>query len=131
MSRRPPRATRTDPLVPDTKLCRSAREVRCRNRDARKASLAFAFARRRVRAAAGGRHHACGTAPRTEKAGTARAFRDGQTGPGFREPRFPLRRRYCARRTRSRTDVAWRARSEEHTSEIQSLMRTSYDFFFL
>src|SRR3546814_8010459 len=116
MSRRPPRATRTDPLVPDTKLCRSAREVRCRNRDARKASLAFAFARRRVRAAAGGRHHACGTAPRTEKAGTARAFRDGQTGPGFREPRFPLRRR---------------SRSEEHTSELQSLIRIAYAVFML
>src|SRR3546814_17621248 len=90
MIRRPPVATRTDTLFPDTTLFRSARDV----------DQARQPHRRRLRApgAVGGIRRA------QVRAAPARAERDVEGGGG---------------------------RSEEHTSELQSLMRNSYAVFCL
>src|SRR3546814_1388409 len=102
MIRRPPRSTRTDTLFPYTTLFRS---------DAGRASVA----RRRNR-----------RARRIPEAVSAR---------------FPIRRRRrrCSRRSRRGRHSGGRryrcgdngTRSEEHTSELQSLMRISYAVFCL
>src|SRR3546814_9519815 len=103
MIRRPPRSTRTDTLVPDTTLFRSR---------------------------AGARRQRC--------ADTRSRFE-----PFTRSLGEPLRSQPCAKLLahpyRARSVVAvhtWAclldaARSEEHTSELQSLMRISYAVFCL
>src|SRR3546814_10079680 len=98
MIRRPPRATRTDPLFPYTPLCRS--------------SLPFA---RPVD------QHVVGD-PRQIGGGVF----DPLWVPGAQQPREGF----------LPPGVAWRGhrrpwRSEEHTSELQSLMRNSYAVFCL
>src|SRR3546814_6191033 len=54
---------------------------------------------------------------------------------GFQRTLFRHRRRRIAAVERQRRNLAvryrWRRRSEEHTSELQSLMRTSYAVFCL
>src|SRR3546814_1382184 len=108
MTRRPPRSTRTDTLFPYTTLFRS-----------RRAEIPVRHPRRRPDAAAGGA---------VDRARTGR----------------PLQPRYRARRPRGAggvgaEDAAGLARclphrpvrSEEHTSELQSLMRISYAVFCL
>src|SRR3546814_6330385 len=105
MKRRPPRSTRTDTLFPYTTLFRSASR------------------RRHVRLRGG--------APRSD----ARARRSPvRTASARRPARRSDRRRVTACAARSRN---WRdsssayGRSEEHTSELQSLMRISYAVFCL
>src|SRR3546814_2377723 len=111
MIRRPPRSTRSDPLVPSTTLCRSHRCARDWGRFARIAlnhafgdvvcagsaplqvMLSFEFG---VDAEGGADHAACSS-----------AFADELTTRGIA------------------------LRSEEHTSELQSLMRISYAVFCL
>src|SRR3546814_8335685 len=106
MTRRPPRATRTYTLFPYPTLVRSARH----------GAMAVATARRRAR--------------------------PGQRGAEFRDARArrrrpPRRRARCGadRSAPGRGVVRQRAaptdRSEEHTSELQSLMRISYAVFCL
>src|SRR3546814_1111778 len=101
MIRRPPRSTRTDTLLPDTTLFRSA-DPRWDDRDRgrRAASSLYRPSRQWRRSDRGKR--------RNERA------------------RHPLHRR-------SRTGDVGRGdrRSEEHTSELQSLMRNSYAVFCL
>src|SRR3546814_1575414 len=108
MIRRPPRSTRTDTLFPYTTLFRSAVGRR-------------ATARRG--GAGAGEPAAAGAGRRT----------DGQSGrsdrrPGVRPVRGAGPRPWFggAGRDAQRTD-----RSEEHTSELQSLMRISYAVFCL
>src|SRR3546814_5542931 len=94
MIRRPPRSTRTDTLLPDTTLFRSA-----------------------VR--------------RTEPT----SVHGGTTRPKVRRllpPHTPIRRPARGSPTRENlTVVVQTPRSEEHTSELQSLMRISYAVFCL
>src|SRR3546814_9690818 len=103
MKRRPPRSTRTDTLFPYTTLFRSRH--------------------RRAGSGPGGNrqiwHHLAGGAPRpaggSDRAGRKararhRAFKSDDPGP-LHPPA--------------------RGRSEEHTSELQSLMRISYAVFCL
>src|SRR3546814_3716334 len=112
MIRRPPRSTRTDTLFPYTTLFRST--------------------------AGRGR---CSPPWRLPPRDACRAT----TAPGSRAPprRPPRRARGRGRRRRGR-DARWRSpgalpttsrprcpRSEEHTSELQSLMRISYAVFCL
>src|SRR3546814_1872602 len=104
MIRRPPRSTRTDTLFPYTTLFRSA---------------------------------VCGGLPPwfvaahpiagTEKSGVANSFAEL-----FRNHRVILTP-HAGQDPVARATVAslWRARSEEHTSELQSLMRISYAVFCL
>src|SRR3546814_5559756 len=108
MIRPPTRSTRTDTLFPYTSLFRS----RERDRDAKR--------------------------PRATVAGLP------QLHHASRNPRHPIPGTRCARSGPSRTEGCdgdigsgprgvnvERARSEEHTSELQSLMRISYAVFCL
>src|SRR3546814_7562150 len=101
MIRRPPRSTRTDTLCPYTTLFRS------HDRHIRSARLPHARPRQWPRA-------------ETPEAPEAR-------------PALPALRSSAALRARlSRpARVPLRSRSEEHTSELQSLMRISYAVFCL
>src|SRR3546814_2667886 len=102
MIRRPPRSTRTDTLFPYTTLFRSGLPV-----------AALQFHRRQVGA----------THPRTGEIGT-REVDAGELGVPQVDLRQPGARQV-------RHHQAGPARSEEHTSELQSLMRISYAVFCL
>src|SRR3546814_7242792 len=104
MYRRPPRSTRTATLFPDTTLFRSHRD----------------------RGGSAPRHPDVvrGSVPRDPR--VPRAARPPDAG-AHRGPHAGF-----ARRARVREHAADpRARSEEHTSELQSLMRISYAVFCL
>src|SRR3546814_3448075 len=104
MIRRPPRSTRTDTLFPYTTLFRSNRESSCAPCDRQRGGETAGAAHRDIdpEHAAAERLHATRPMPRP----TAVGRRPG-TGADH-----------------------WR-RSEEHTSELQSLMRISYAVFCL
>src|SRR3546814_1957266 len=110
MIRRPPRSTRTDTLVPYTTLFRSQRRAaraQGQRRDRRHPRRA-GWAGLHLAVAAFGVLHAGGAA-------------------GIRRP--PAR---TVRRQADRLQAGDRPpRSEEHTSELQSLMRISYAVFCL
>src|SRR3546814_5767660 len=103
MIRRPPRFTRTDTLFPYTTLFRSVGQI---------------IGERRRH---GLRHH--------DRAGEMHHRPDAMTREDVGEqlgiPDVALIERYFRR------NEAARARSEEHTSELQSLMRISYAVFCL
>src|SRR3546814_4469755 len=101
MIRRPPRSTRTDTLFPCTTLFRSHAEV---HPDAQSQPRAAALSRR-------------GPGPEPRRG------RDPGGHPDGRIRRLPGHLR--------RLPHAPRFRSEEHTSELQSLMRNSYAVFCL
>src|SRR3546814_5309308 len=105
MIRRPPRTTRTDTLVPYTTLFRS--------RKWRKPDPVRPARRRKIASVVG--HQA-----RADRKGLAGAVR-----PHLR-PRPETTGRAPRARARERDQ-----RSEEHTSELQSLMRISYAVFCL
>src|SRR3546814_9286934 len=104
MIRRPPRSTRTDTLFPYTTLFRSA--------------AAFRMARRALPLSARERGE-----PRGPRGGDPR--RDGARRGGI----SGARALYAGAFVRSVEPA--RRRSEEHTSELQSLMRNSYAVFCL
>src|SRR3546814_1311355 len=101
MIRRPPRFTRTDTLFPYTTLFRSPV---FNGVPSPAATVLFAF----------------GAAVRLIPPRTPHARAAQSPAPGTAPPR--------SRRTRGSSPAA---RSEEHTSELQSLMRTSYAVFCL
>src|SRR3546814_10504160 len=129
MIRRHPRSTRTDPPFPYPPLFRSdrRRDARCRRLD-RKPDPARRDARRQRdrrdrHPRRAGTQRRCGArqAPRlTEPRGRA----DVDADPGLNPVREP-------RPTLERVRPVERHRSEEHTSELQSLMRISYAVFCL
>src|SRR3546814_3036718 len=107
MIRRPPRSTRTDTLFPYTTLFRSWRAARC-------AGYRLSYGRFYV-------HRLLCTAlrPRQDCAGR----RLGGSSSSGGADRASLRR--------GNGRDTWPGRSEEHTSELQSLMRISYAVFCL
>src|SRR3546814_9132633 len=113
MIRRPPRSTRTDTLFPYTTLFRSFRPG---SRD-RKPWLAEMPVGRRLKTMCGAQQQAFG------EVWTDNLRRD-------REPVGETRRK-CHRRVARDIEGQRVARSEEHTSELQSLMRISYAVFCL
>src|SRR3546814_2388280 len=116
MIRRPPISTRTDTLFPYTTLFRSAEP---RRSDAAR-GRARAGACRRVR-------H-----PSAQQSARAQISEEGP-GPQRADPGplvSPLDRRRL-RRARGDGGRGALSRSEEHTSELQSLMRISYAVFCL
>src|SRR3546814_7043569 len=123
MIRRPPRSTRTDTLFPYTTLFRSDRQLRSRD-----AELDGGPAGRIRRAARLCAHalYARGHRPcrrrcrdfRTLTVGSAPRPRAADGGSLLRQ--FPLSLWQAWSR------LVHRTRSEEHTSELQSLMRISY-----
>src|SRR3546814_8668704 len=109
MIRRPPRSTRTDTLFPYTPLCRSLRGE-CPPASACGGCLLLYFAPKACR--------------------SRRAADRGLAG----EPDFLsllVDRRASRTRVRMPLGAKSRRRSEEHTSELQSLMRISYAVFCL
>src|SRR3546814_6827553 len=104
MIRRPPRSTRTDTLCPYATLFRSADRRRAARRPARPRGGDDAAPKARPDQPA-----------RHPRAGADRTRECRGVGP----------RRHAAGRTRRYV------RSEEHTSELQSLMRISYAVFCL
>src|SRR3546814_7321000 len=115
MIRRPPRSTRTDTPFPYTTLFRSVRHAP----EYRKCATRREGLRRPDRG-----FPSCGLhAPRTGASENCPSSRDYAAGSGGR-CRCPTT---CVDRRRS----ARAARSEEHTSELQSLMRISYAVFCL
>src|SRR3546814_3078525 len=127
MIRRPPRATRTDTLFPSTTLFRSP------GGGAHLASrVALGSGNHRLGSCGGDRDRRvrlyCGTIDRRAKAcprdqsskDLGRAVRRGRGGAGRRLADGAL---FCTSRL---VGAKWRPRSEEHTSELQSLMRISY-----
>src|SRR3546814_1521565 len=103
MIRRPPRSTRTDPLFPYTTLFRS---LRVDDGDIKHAVQQFAHCRQHLRHTA-----RLGSQQMTIRRTLGLMLERGETG-AFDE-------------------VHHRNRSEEHTSELQSLMRISYAVFCL
>src|SRR3546814_4816228 len=106
MVRRPPRSTRTDTLLPSTPLFRSAE---------------FRRERKRSHAGAAGRKLSRLHIRGFERKGPSARGLSRQRSQGDRHPG----RRGTGRR------VERASRSEEHTSELQSLMRISYAVFCL
>src|SRR3546814_4551321 len=118
MIRRPPRSTLTDTLFPYTTLFRSLAAQHCPA----------------PHAAAGPGRFRLGRRPPGGNPGIARFHRDEdrrQPVGGTAVVAAGHRRR--GRSRRGNRPPAWlrRDRSEEHTSELQSLMRTSYAVFCL
>src|SRR3546814_1952833 len=112
MIRKPPRFTRTDTFFPYTTLFRSVRALQAGGRTVDVAAVV------RPGAAAGRRRHrAHAHRPRAIKARSARARRR----PGVVMAAFSA----------IAAILAVVVRSEEHTSELQSLMRISYAVFCL
>src|SRR3546814_5779906 len=115
MIRRPPGATRTDTLFPYTTL------FRARPGD---------FAAGRPAAAGRGHRPARLARPRLRDAGGLVAVRRRPAARAERAaPRRAVGRAVAGRRLRRGRDGL--RRSEEHTSELQSLMRISYAVFCL
>src|SRR3546814_3684801 len=121
MIRRPPRSTPTDTLFPDPTLFRSIADARLPSAPPRPKRLRHcrngsAGVRRRLRHRQPDRHPDQSRG-RPERAGSGdRPPRPRQAAVGA-VPRLRLQRRA--------------GRSEEHTSELQSLMRISYAVFCL
>src|SRR3546814_3971757 len=105
MIRPPPRSTRTDTLFPYTTPCRSP-------------AVRWRPANETAHEAFHGKHRRTPRKPAARLVQRHAAARGGAVGAG----RQPHRRALAARRS---------ARSEEHTSELQSLMRISYAVFCL
>src|SRR3546814_10538853 len=152
MIRRPPRSTRTDTLVPYTTLFRSLPErssVRCydrglirEERDARQ-QAGWRSGAGRSRIGVRDRLRGPGT-PVLERLGRCPAQRlagrrtGGHAalagGAGLVESRRagePCRRQRHVRTLQRAGGAGGRARSEEHTSELQSLLRIAYAVFCL
>src|SRR3546814_9011912 len=117
MIRRPPRSTRTDTLFPYTTLFRSLRAEAARSGDRLEAGDADAHDERLGGAdrAGGGHHH---------RKGATIGARRHQHRLVTREIRLTGQYVHRLRARDAR-------RSEEHTSELQSLMRISYAVFCL
>src|SRR3546814_10881334 len=106
MIRRPPRSTRTDTLFPYTTLFRSSTKP--------KSDEQIIFNHCINRHAACNSHSAGQVAGRPLPAG-----HEKESGHPRHHPK------------RCRSSDTWKHRSEEHTSELQSLMRISYAVFCL
>src|SRR3546814_3813150 len=104
MIRRPPRSTRTDTLFPSTTLFRSQRAEVCRRPGQRPL----------------GRRQATAEVVELFEACDSHQLQRAILGIGAR-----------CQRGLGRPQGGLRARSEEHTSELQSLMRISYAVFCL
>src|SRR3546814_4382142 len=120
MIRRPPRSTRTDTLFPYTTLFRSVHRCERRRAGCRPRRRHCRLPARHSRS----KSHATAIPYCTSiKRCGARAAGEVRRARCDSCPREPLRPRRCSCKDRTR--------SEEHTSEIQSLMRTSYAVFCL
>src|SRR3546814_2628801 len=121
MIRRPPRSTRTDTLFPYTTLFRS-RHHRDGDHHARRQLRRQLCLRRDARTLRHRPHHRA-----RHCRGVAGGFGEAVPGMGELGRAYPSFEERCAA---ARLEGRGR-RSEEHTSELQSLMRISYAVFCL
>src|SRR3546814_1924461 len=135
MMRRPPRSTRTYTLLPHTTLFRSpcARAGR-RPHPGERGQGAGARAgeerlRRLQRDRCGVRQAMPDTIPFADHYGTLRDALPGQDLPWLSSLRQSALARFTAMGLPTPRQESWKYRSEEHTSELQSLMRISYAVF--
>src|SRR3546814_4639618 len=134
MIRRPPRSTRTDTLFPYTTLFRSVWALFYHRLEddadlVPVAPLVEAFEDRVIQRGVGHENRLCGRI----EAGLRRR-RLAVLKPLYRRAVGTLRLRPCGNGGRKRRDGEHSGcdqRSEEHTSELQSLMRISYAVFCL
>src|SRR3546814_7190496 len=124
MIRRPPRSTRTDTLFPYTPLFRSEPRV-LRAARARKPFLRVSPVRWMDKHQWRGRQDSCRGAWRHTKVGL-RGERRNLLDACLHSLRVLTLQRFPSSR-----DSSAAIRSEEHTSELQSLMRSSYAVFCL
>src|SRR3546814_1869471 len=121
MTRRPPRSTRTDTLFPYTTLCRSPET-------AVRAALDLAGPTRQ-------NSELQITPPARSLASTKREgplFDQARSFPKVQEPVRAIGPENPTPRVRAQgMGLGFASRSEEHTSELQSLMRISYAVFCL
>src|SRR3546814_9090414 len=125
MIRRPPRSTRTDTLFPYTTLFRSIfgeQNVADLLRPHRVADHQRNDVRRRIH------HRQAGVAEALLEIGGGFLLRLALDARRFKMPHARKHARDEHRREAGREDEA---RSEEHTSELQSIMRISYAVFCL
>src|SRR3546814_3546949 len=122
MIRRPPRSTRTDTLFPYTTLFRSLR--------AAVEGIAEELDRAEITAARNSCRYQLGSLRRGQRktSGKSNAFIDLDIEIIEREGQSP---RGCQNDARGNIKRLFPIRSEEHTSELQSLMRISYAVFCL
>src|SRR3546814_4840674 len=130
MVRPPPRSTRTDTRFPDTTLFRSVQPA-CRKADERAVGIDLGVALRLVHRLADGEFglfHVGDITALHALAGALAGAKHARLafGRDQRDQRADLRRTDVKRR-----DHPFAARSEEHTSELQTLMRISYAVFCL
>src|SRR3546814_5845257 len=125
MIRRPPRSTRTDTLFPYTTLFRSWQPAFAASIAGWCAGevIVQLYALTMARHHLGAFQHAC-TIPATP-------LRRGLTAARCLRQQGRQRRQRCPARLDCADDGTQRLRSEEHTSELQSLMRISYAVFCL
>src|SRR3546814_4793261 len=122
MIRRPPRSTRTDTLVPYTTLFRSL----CATGDRESTQIISAIS-------------STASSPRSRKGWESASRSADRSSRRTAEERQPPTIQKAARnfasachpRARHHDRTGWPVRSEEHTSELQSLMRISYAVFCL
>src|SRR3546814_2605335 len=127
MRRQPPRSTRTDTLFPYTTLFRSAGINPCSPSSAsplRAGALVTPYPLDGDTASAGGASLRMMPEPAVQKI-------ERKDYNGANALLAPLSRMPCLRQGAQDRDIRTGARSEEHTSELQSLMRTSYAVFCL
>src|SRR3546814_8426283 len=123
MIRRPPRSTRTDTLFPYTTLFRS-RDHRIRQGRGPRAHAELHRLQRRGRAGRGSVRHLLRSFDRAARGQPCRAR---QAAPGMVRTPPSTSTAHVVQSSR----ISCRERSEEHTSELQSLMRISYAVFCL
>src|SRR3546814_1776268 len=114
MIRRPPRSTRTDTPFPDPTLVRSARAPPPP-----------------ARASPRSRRSYCRHCRGKRGSSSARALRDDKRRQAASRRRSAYGRGENPEEPHADNRTAPERRSEEHTSELQSLMRTSYAVFCL
>src|SRR3546814_3231919 len=154
MIRRPPRSTRTDPLFPSTTLFRSMPDLdgggKDKRRDRRNPDPLRAHREplsepRRQEARCGQPYPGggAGAAPRADRIGSGKRIigsgrrRLGRERAAQNFAPVPRKIAACGNApvfpcsTKAGRHLARFLRSEEHTSELQSLMRTSYAVFCL
>src|SRR3546814_2642623 len=136
MLRRPPKVTRTDTSLPSTALLRSGRELHHRQPDHQRYPAGYHGGDTVADDRTQGPQPAADAGRRARPSRRWRGRAVGQRAVGPRR-RADTDARPAARRRQRRAPRAARpadgidARSEEHTSELQSLMRISYAVFCL
>src|SRR3546814_5800922 len=139
MIRRPPRSTRTYTLLPHTTRFRSDREADERRPD-EKQFLAMPLTRSARRGAVGkdepARNHPVDEDARAIAGRRRRHRRQSRVEQQQEEPRIAAEREPAREQIVQPANLAAphrrdQFRSEEHTSELQSLMRNSYAVFCL